>query len=101
MRSFLLLVIFFYLLPIHSFSDEVIELPDEVKLETELEFDVIDLNDQKSLEGFSLDESFNTFKFNQVNPSLTFGSFFSNISDVSNQNYKTHLNLKSNLFRNP
>ena len=97
MRSFLL-VIFFYFLPIHSFSDEVIELPDEVELETELEFDVIDLSSQKSLEGFSLNGSFNTFKskFNKVNPSLTFGSFFSNISDVSNQNYKTHLNLKSN-----
>ena len=97
MRSFLL-VIFFYLLPIHPFSDEVMELPDEVELETELEFDVIDLSNQKSLEGFSLDDSFNTFKskFSKVNPSLTFGSFFSNISDVSNQNYKTHLNLKSN-----
>jgi len=97
MKPFLL-VIFFYLLPIHSFSDEVIELPDEFELETELEFDVIDLSSQKSLEGFSLDGSLNTFKskFNKVNPSLTFGSFFSNISDVSNQNYKTHLNLKSN-----
>ena len=97
MKPFLL-VIFFYLLPIPSFSDEVIEFPDEVELETELEFDVIDLSSQKSLEGFSLNGSFNTFKskFNKVNPSLTFGSFFSNISDVSNQNYKTHLNLKSN-----
>ena len=97
MKPFLL-VIFFYLLPIHSFSDEVIELPDEFELETELEFDVIDLSSQKSLDGFSLDGSLNTFKskFNKVNPSLTFGSFFSNISDVSNQNYKTHLNLKNN-----
>ena len=97
MKPFLL-VIFFYLLPIPSFSDEVIEFPDEVELETELEFDVIDLSSQKSLEGFSLNGSFNAFnsKFNKLNPSLTFGSFFSNISDVSNQNYKTHLNLKSN-----
>ena len=96
MRSFLL-VFFFYFLPIHSFSDEVIALPDEVELETESEFDVIDLGSQKSLESLYLDESFNLFKskFNKVNPSLTFGSFFSNISDISNQNYKTHLNLKS------
>ena len=97
MRPFLL-VIFFYFLPIHSFSDEIMELPDEVELETESEFDVIDLSSQNSPESFSLDGSFNTFKskFNKVNPSLTFGSYFSNISDVSNQNYKTHLNLKSN-----
>ena len=97
MRPFLF-VIFFYFLPIHSFSDEIMELPDEVELETESEFDVIDLSSQNSPESFSLDGSFNTFKskFNKVNPSLTFGSYFSNISDVSNQNYKTHLNLKSN-----
>ena len=98
MRSFLL-VFFFYFLPIHSFSDEVIviELPDEVELETESEFDVINLGSQGSLESFYLDGSFNLFKskFNKINPSLTLGGFFSNISDISNQNYKTNLNLKS------
>ena len=56
MRSFFL-VFFFYFLPIHSFSDEVMaddvmELPDEVELETVSEFDVIDLGSQKSLESF-------------------------------------------------
>ena len=97
MRS-LLLVIIFYFLPNHSFSEEVFKLPDEVELEIESEFDIIHLDSQKSLESLSLDGSFNTFKskFNKVIPSLTFGSFFSNISDVSNQNYKTHLNLKRN-----
>ena len=96
MRSFLL-VFFFYFLPIHSFSDEVIVLPDEVELETESEFDVINLGSQGSLESFYLDGSFNLFKskFNKINPSLTLGGFFSNISDISNQNYKTNLNLKS------
>ena len=75
MKPFLL-VIFFYLLPIPSFSDEVIEFPDEViefpdevELETELEFDVIDLSSQKT-PNVGMDLSAQQYYLDSLKPSI-------------------------------